>query len=73
MFEEEVQRGENMLANSYANPACTVSVLGQDKGYTVKYNPMSEGITKGYIRPYIPSSVLTLIKFKQNKIMNNYC
>ena len=46
-----------------------VSVLGQHKGYTVKYNPLSEGVTqgqsrrellkaKGYIWPYIPSQVL---------------
>ena len=26
---------------------CTVSVLGQDEKYTVKYNPLSEGVPKG--------------------------
>ena len=26
---------------------CTVSVLGRDKGYTVKYNPLPEGVPKG--------------------------
>ena len=25
----------------------TVSVLGRDKGYTVKYNPLPEGVSKG--------------------------
>ena len=26
---------------------CTVSVLGQDEGYTVKYNPLPEGVPEG--------------------------
>ena len=28
----------------------TVSVLGQDKGFPVKYNPLPEGIPKGEAR-----------------------
>ena len=28
----------------------TVSVLGQDKGYTVKYNPLPEGVPEGEAR-----------------------
>ena len=28
----------------------TVSVLGGDEGYTVKYTPLSEGVLEGYIR-----------------------
>ena len=26
---------------------CTVSVLGRDEGYTVKYNPLPEGVPEG--------------------------
>ena len=26
---------------------CTVSVLGQDEGYTEKYNPLPEGVPEG--------------------------
>ena len=26
---------------------CTVSVLGRDKGYTVKYNTLPEGVPEG--------------------------
>ena len=28
----------------------TVSVLGRDKGYTVKYNPLPEGVPEGKAR-----------------------
>ena len=28
----------------------TVSVLGQDEGYTVKYNPLAEGVPEGKAR-----------------------
>ena len=28
----------------------TVSVLGRDKGYTVKYNPLLEGVPEGEAR-----------------------
>ena len=29
------------------NPNHIVSLLGQDEGYTVKYNPLPEGVPKG--------------------------
>ena len=29
---------------------CTVSVLGRDDGYTVKYNPLPEGVPEGKAR-----------------------
>ena len=29
---------------------CTVSVLGQDEGYTEKYNPLAEGVPEGKAR-----------------------
>ena len=28
----------------------TVSVLGRDEGYTVKYNPLPEGVSEGEAR-----------------------
>ena len=37
----------------------TVSVLGRDKGYTFKYNPLPEGTPKGkglYLTVYLESS-----------------
>ena len=33
-----------------ANLVHTVSVLGQDEKYTVKYNPLPEGVPEGEIR-----------------------
>ena len=35
------KKGENIL---------NVSVLGRDEGYTVKYNPLPEGVPKGEAR-----------------------
>ena len=49
-----------------------VSILGRDKGYTIKYNPLPEGVPKGnpedYIWPYIPSQVpiQSLYNFKNH-------
>ena len=34
----------------YAALNYTVSVLGRDEGYTVKYNPFPEGVTEGKAR-----------------------
>ena len=31
----------------------TVSVLGRDEGYTVKYKPLPEGIPKAHVNPLI--------------------
>ena len=56
----------------------TVSVLGQDKGYTVKYNPLPEGVLRAkpegtpegkglYLTVYPESSPNTdSISFKQS-------
>ena len=56
----------------------TVSVLGRDEGYTVKYNPFSEGVPEGeaegipegkglYLTVYPDSSPNTdIISFKQS-------
>ena len=40
----------------------TVSILGRDKGYTVKYTPSPEGVPKGqgvYLTVYTNSSPMT--------------
>ena len=37
----------NTTLNSEQSKQHTVSVSGRDKGYTVKYNPLSEGVLEG--------------------------
>ena len=41
-------RKKSML--TMPGPQHTVSVLGRDKGYTVKYNPLPEGVPEGKAR-----------------------
>ena len=49
---------------------CTVSVLGQDEGYTEKYNPLPEGVPEGahlhtctpaHLHPCTPAHLRTCI------------
>ena len=37
----------NFVLSIITKKKSTVSLLGRDKGYTVKYNPLAEGVPEG--------------------------
>ena len=44
---QTVQAVQESPQNMAITPTFTVSVLGRDSGYTVKYNPLLEGVPEG--------------------------
>ena len=49
MILKEIEEGSSWMADLtiYHNLINFLSLIGQDKGYTVKYSPSSEGIPEG--------------------------
>ena len=49
MSKEAVNRVTNASSSEHCTvyKLCTLSVLGQEEGYTVKYTPSPEGVPKG--------------------------
>ena len=50
VFGIQIERPNSTIHIRYSNFLDTVSVLGQDEGYTVIYNPLSEGVPEGKAR-----------------------
>ena len=49
-LQNKLKSLEYFEGSCFHDKLCTVSVLGRDKGYTVKYNPLPEGVPEGEAR-----------------------